>query len=482
MLEGIKNVIKGVFSKMINKTTIQKEVDIDIAMTDAMSSVISLWSDIYKNQAPWLDKNTSSMNLGASIANEFARLVTLELETRVENNDYLQEQYERIVDHIREYTEYACAKGGLVFKPYVDGNIIAVDAVQADNFFPCSFNSRGEITSAVFVERIMKGKCVYTRLEHHSLEDNNTYIVTNKAYMNKTGGLNSDANYNLGEQIPLTAVDEWASLEEETIFGNMDKPLFAYFRIPGANNIETSSCLGVSVYSRAVDAIKEADRQYSRILWEFEGSELAVQASAEAFRKDRNGQPELPKGKERLYNIFDFEPGENNKLIDTFSPAIRDSSLYNGLNQMLRKVEYLCGLAYGTISDVNETDKTATEIKASKQRSYSTVKDIQKALERALEDLMYAVNVWAILLGKSTSKELDITFKWDDSLVMDKESELLSMQQDVACGLIRPELYIMKKYGVSEEEALKMMPQDISNNDEFEKNNDPDTGMPRGGK
>ena len=33
------------------------------------------------------------------------------------------------------------------------------------------------------------------------------------------------------------------------------------------------------------------------------------------------------------------------------------------------------------------------------------------------------------------------------------------MQQDVTAGIIRKELYIAKKYGVSEEEALKMMPQ-----------------------
>ena len=32
------------------------------------------------------------------------------------------------------------------------------------------------------------------------------------------------------------------------------------------------------------------------------------------------------------------------------------------------------------------------------------------------------------------------------------------MQQDASMGFIRKELYVAKKYGVSEEEALKMMP------------------------
>ena len=481
MFEGLKNIIQGVISKVLNRTTIQKEMDVDISVSDVMGQAIDLWSMIYKNQAPWLDKNTSSLNLGASIANEFARLVTLELESEVVGNDYLQEQYKRVVDEIRKYTEYACAKGGLVFKPYVDGDIIAVDTVQADNFFPCGFNSRGDITSAIFVERVTKGKYIYTRLEHHSLEDNNTYVITNKAYMNKSGMLNYDNNYSLGEQVPLTAVDEWKDLQEEATINNVEKPLFSYFKVPGANNIDTSSPLGVSCYARAVDAIKEADKQYSRILWEFEGSELAVNASVDAFKLDNKGNAILPKGHERLYRAFDFASNESNKIMDTFSPEIRDTNLFNGLNQLLRRIEFLCGLAYGSISDINETDKTATEIKASKQRSYSTVKDIQNALETALKNLVYAINVWAVLAGKSKSLKYEMTFNWDDSLIMDKESDLLSMQQDVASGLIRPELYIMKKYGVTEEEAKKMMPNDLTEEDKFEKGNDPNTGLPSEG-
>ena len=38
-------------------------------------------------------------------------------------------------------------------------------------------------------------------------------------------------------------------------------------------------------------------------------------------------------------------------------------------------------------------------------------------------------------------------------------SLIASMQQDAVAGFIRKELYVAAKYGVSEEEALKMMPQ-----------------------
>ena len=71
---------------------------------------------------------------------------------------------------------------------------------------------------------------------------------------------------------------------------------------------------------------------------------------------------------------------------------------------------------------------------------------------------MYAMDVLAQISGLPGGKNYELSFNWDDSIVIDKEQELLSMQQDATGGFIRKELYVAKKYGVSEEEALKMMP------------------------
>ena len=66
---------------------------------------------------------------------------------------------------------------------------------------------------------------------------------------------------------------------------------------------------------------------------------------------------------------------------------------------------------------------------------------------------------WLNFLDFLTEKKYEMSFDWDDSIVIDKEQELASMQQDAVAGFIRKELYVAAKYGVSEEEALKMMPQ-----------------------
>lgn len=452
MIKEFIERIGQVIRKMLGREKIKDAIGVEVAVSDKMTNEIALWAKMYKNEPPWKEKNIKLCGLPAAIAGEFARLVTLELKTEVTGNDFINEEYQAVVSDIRKYTEYACAKGGLAMKPYASEGHIEVDMVQADRFFPTKFNSRGEVTAAVFAESLTVGKKVYTRLEYHQHEGT-MYHINNKAFVKQ----DLDNVEVLGKEVPLTAVPEWANLQEEVTLKNVKMPLFAYFKIPNANNVDDTSPLGVSVYSRAINDIKEADNQWTRLLWEFEGSELAIDADITLFKKDDKGNYEFPKGKDRLFRMMDLD--DNAEKYKVFAPAIRDENLINGFNAILRRIEFNVGLAYGTLSDPNTVDKTAEEIKASKQRSYSTVSDIQKSLQTALEQLVYAMDVMAQLSGLSGRKKYEMSFDWDDSIVIDKEQELASMQQDAVAGFIRKELYVAAKYGVSEEEALKMMPQ-----------------------
>lgn len=442
---------------MFNRNDIAREFNINIAMNNEMANAIDKWSNMYKNNPPWLNEDIKTIGLPGAIANELARLVTIEFKSEIKDNDFLNKEYQGLIDNLRINTEYACAKGGIVFKPYINNDHVEIDIVQQDNFFPVDYNSNGDITAAIFIETKIVGDKKYTRLEYHSFEDDE-YVIRNNAYVKENIG-NIDSS--IGKPISLAEVKDWADIQEEVRLLNIDRPFFSYFKIPQANIIDENSPLGVSVYNKAVDLIEEADKQYSRILWEYEATEIAVNASDSIFGLDNKGKPKIPEGKKRLFRIFSWETKNGDKLLDTFSPGIRDTNLFNGLNNLLRRIEFNCGIAYGTLSDINDTDKTATEIKASKQRSYSTVKDIQKALEKSLKDLIISMvglcTIYEIKVN-NLDTDKDITFEWDDSLIMDKDSELESMRNDVAAGILRPEIYLAKKYGISEEEALKMIP------------------------
>ena len=290
----------------------------------------------------------------------------------------------------------------------------------------------------------------YHRVERHEFK-NGINTVTNKAY--RSSSINDR-----GTEVSLTEVPEWAELKPKQDIANTEQPLFAYFRIPLGNTIDPTSPLGVSTYSRSVNLIEDADKQYQRFLWEFEGGELAIDASEEAFQKDKNGKPILPEGKERLFrpNTLD-DVSKSSELFKTFSPSLRDTSLLNGLNAILQKIEFNSGLAYGTLSDPQNVDKTATEIITSKQRSYSTITDIQMALQTAIEDLAYAMDVYATLYNLAPQGAYEVNCVWDDSIVVDAEAERSRDMNEVRMGLMQKWEYRVKWYGEDEETAKKVI-------------------------
>jgi len=293
MFEKIKEIWRRVKSVMFDKGTVSNALKENIAMSDNMASAIKIWSEMYENG--------EKLNLPSAIAGEIARLILLELKSKVNGGNkraaFLDAEYEEILKNIRMPLEYGCAKGGLVFKPYVSKGNIAVDYIQADSFFPLCFNNSGEITAAVFVEKIVKGEKHYARLERHELKED-AYTITNKAYMSING-------VTLGTSVPLSTVEEWAELAEEMVFKNVKKPLFGYFKPAVANVIEPSSPLGVSVYSKATELIGEANEQFERFLWEFKSGERALYANTLAFKKDKDGKLRLPDSK--LYKVLNVD-------------------------------------------------------------------------------------------------------------------------------------------------------------------------------
>lgn len=495
MFSSIWSKLKELLRKMIGVNTIQKTLHIEPIISSKMVNAIELWSLMYEDNSPWLQEPTfadpvkvTSLGLPAFIASEKARMATIEMKSEIttptesvtEANpnytppavdedgnlqisnepefitkevilgdtaraEFLNTQYTKVKNKIRNQLEYGIAKGGLVIKPYIvisdittdgentdtENNIrqdvdIEFDYIHADNFFPIAFDGSGKITEAAFVQVKTDKSTVYTRLEYHKLQ-NNMVTVTNLAFKkeNRTQPSTTDFDSDLGEQINLTEVPEWADLQPVIQIENVDRLLFAYFKMPEANTIEAHSPLGVSGYSRAVKLIKEADLQYSRMLWEFQGGELAIDIDRDALNTvedEEKNTYEIPNMLQaRLMRKVDLG---NSETYQVFNPPYRDASLINGLNNILMRIEDVCALSRGTLSDVAAEARTATELKILKQRSYSANAEIQKALEDALKDLVYVMDIYCTLYEVTAPGEYDISFEWDDSILVDVETEL----------------------------------------------------------
>lgn len=445
MFERIVNFVKGAINKMFNTTDIAKDFNIDISTSDEMLSIIEKWSNIYNSKLPWLNKEVKSLHVAKTICEKVAKAATIELKTKVDDVE-INNVYQRFIKNIRTNTEYALGKGGMFFKPFYSNGKIKISCIQADKFIPTKFDSTGELLGAIFIDQITRGNVIYTRLEYQELIDT-TLAIKNKAYKSTIHNSNT-----LGSKISLSQVQEWKNIQEEIQINDVNRLLGGYFRIPIANPIDNTSPMGVAIFANAIDTLEEIDKQFSRTLWEYEGSELAVDVDATAFRKDKNGKDILPKGKERLYRKLDFG---DEKSWNVFSPAIRDTSLFNGLNELLRQCESQCGLAFGTISKIENIEKTATEIKSSKQDYYVTVSDIQGALQTALEDLVYSIDILMSLYGIKHKVEADVSFDWDDSILVDSEKKQSQALVERNANLIDDIEYFIQTKGYSEEEATE---------------------------
>jgi len=447
MFQRILSFIRDWIQKMLNPSNIKQTLRVDTAITPLMAEALQKWSLMYINQSPWVQGEIKSLNLAAAIAAEISRAVTIEMDVQISGSpraDFLAEQMIPVLNNIRTYTEYGSAKGGLMFKPYIKGDAIIVDFVQADMFFPVAFDANGNMTSCVFADQKQIGQNFYTRLEYHAMGMEG-YHITNTAFRSSVRDM-------LGSQISLTFLPDWADIEPEAMIINIDKPLFAYFKMPFANNIDPTSPLGVSIYSRAVDLIERADRMWSDFLWEFESGKRALYTDILAFGKGADGKPILPD--KRLYRLLDLNSKIDGKgFFEDWTPTLRETNLLNGLDAILRRIEFNCGLSYGVLSNPEAVQLTATEIKSAKQRFYASVTDTQKSLEDALDQLLYAMDIWATLGNLAPRGEYEAVYSFDDSIVSDYDTQFNQDVQALGLGVMSRVEFRMHAYGESEEVA-----------------------------
>lgn len=440
---------------MLSTSNVKQALKIDVAVSSEMTTALEMWSNIYANNSDWLTADIQSLNLGAAIASELARAVTIEMSVTVGGSmraDFLNEQLAQVLTRIRTNTEYCAAKGGLWFKPYVKDSQIAIDYVQADQGYPVVFDANQRMTSAVFADQKVISNKYYTRLEYHALLADG-YHINNSAWVSDSKGI-------LGRQIPLTDVPDWAELEPEATIMFVEKPLFAYFKMPFANNIDSTSPLGVSIYARVADSasgkclLRQADELWSNFLWELDSGKRAVYTTPDAFKKNADtGNAELPD--KRLYRLLDLAAVQIDKpgFFEDWTPTIRQADLLASLDATLRRIEFNCGLSYGILSNPESVALTATEIVNSKQRYYSNVVDVQKSLESALDDLLYAMDVWVTLGNLAPRGKYEAVYEFSDSIIADDTLQFSQDQQAVTQTLMPKYVFNMRHYGLDEATA-----------------------------
>lgn len=444
MFSGIKRFWKGIV-KMFGYMTLKQVIRKDIALSDKMIGAINNWKRMLNGEADWITDYITSLGIEEGICREFADCALVEMETSV-SNEWLDKIYQKNIVSLNESLQEGLALGSFVLKP-LGGT--AAEFVSADKIIPISFGDDGKPNDIAFLTVKKVGDTDYfTRFERHYFVNGNL-TIENRCFHSQTAN-------DIGLPCNLEAVEEWENIEPGPItYPGMNRMDFGFYRNPIKNKIDGSAC-GVSIFDSAIDMIKKADIQGARLDWEYESGERAIHVDNRALKQDKStGKFGMSKLNKRLYRGMNLEAGKDQELLKEYSPEMRDEAFKRGLEEYKREIEFSVGLAYGDLSNAQEVAKTATEIKASKNRKYNRVTAIQNNLYDCLEDFVAGLAFYNSMLNSG----YEFSCKFNDSILTDEETERQQDRQDVSMGVMSHLEYRMKWYNEDETTAKKMLPE-----------------------
>lgn len=326
----------------------------------------------------------------------------------------------------------------------VGGGEIKLDYVTAPNIFPLSWEN-GRVKECAFTSGIAANGSKYVYLQIHRMNDDGNYIIENSVYQNNNGGLTDAALADVPglENIPQT---------HQT---NSPHRWFVIDRLNIANNYDNTLPMGVPAFANAIDQIKGVDIAYDSYVNEFVLGKKRIMIQPGATKTIEGGPVFDPN--DVTFYVLPEDVNDGN-LIQPIDMGLRTQEHNAGLQDMLNALSSRCGFGENHYRFDNGSVATATQVISENSTMFRTIKKHEIILHDVLEELAHIIlRLGNSVLRMGLSEDVEISIDFDDSIIEDTRTELQDMRADVAAGLIRGELYVAKKYGVSEKEARKMM-------------------------
>lgn len=450
---GIIARIKGWFN-MLFKSKAKEEFSIEDITSDEMKRIIIMCADIYRGKPYWVDadEHIKTINFAKAVCSETARLVTLGIGIQIEGGaraEWLQGQIEKIYFQLRHWSEYGFAFGTVILKP----NDNSIDLYTPDNFM-ITDQMNGEITGCVFIDRRADDtrKKFFTRLEYHRILDDGSYAVSNKCYV----GVSEN---DMTKSIDIKDTP-WNGLLEDVFIENIDRPLFGVLRTPHANNIDIDSPLALPIFADAIEEFKDLDIAYSRNAKEIRDSKRLVLLDSDRLLtsggKVQNTIMGFAKAREDMglpdYVKNVYGDGKEN-FYQEINPTLNTDTRLTGINALLSQIGYKCGFSNGYFVFNESTGiQTATGVEAEQQRTVQFIKDCRDKLESCLDNLIYALDVFADLYDYAPVGEYKVQYDFGD-ILYNYEEDKARWYSYATQGRIPFWYYLTKFENMSEDDA-----------------------------
>lgn len=437
-------------------TSIEKVFGVELISSHEMNTALRNWDRISTGKPPWLNAadEIETINMAKHISDTRAKLTTLDIGIAVSGSpraDYLQELADDLLKRLPDRVTEADRLGGIVIK----WNGETWDFILPGNFGITAKDDNGEIVGAIFAAHTSQGSAHFTRLEYHRFEGNTVdggklYKISNKAFKNQ---LSTKGEVTLGAEVSLDKVDAWAHMEPEVTIANLEAPLFAYYRVPGANTIDPASPLGLSVFANALTELKAVDIAVSRKNTEVVDSKHITFVGQALIQNAEKRAVELPR----------FVKGLGMGLNDTETSAVHEHVPTMLTEQRIKDINFnlsmagvKCGFSEGVFVMDGQTGMiTATQVEADDRDTIQTIKADRDALRDALEQAIYGANALITLYGLAPLGEYEINFNFGD-ITYSYEEDKAAWRSYAMQGWVPKWLYFVKFEGMSEEEAKAM--------------------------
>ena len=430
---------------------------------EPIAAVEKRCEDAYRGNPVWTDE-TPTINFTKTLCEETARLALLGTSIRFNDDTdrgrYLQETIDAQYYNIRMWVEYAMAFGTVIIKPTGDD----YDCVLPNRYYVTETRNN-DIWGCIFVTTVQIEDKYYTRFEYHHFEKKqyrfradepmDIYVVENKAFV----GTSPNA---VDKEIALED-SPWSDLADKMPFPDVEKPLFAVIRTPQANNVDDECPFGLPLVASALMEIRDLDIAYDRFAQEIAESQRIILLDADRltmggltkeqqknrvaawnYNRATMGLPSCIRGVDGL-GEGDFY----NEINPTLSTEVR----LQGINHILSQIGYKIGYANGYFV-FNEASgiQTATGVEANQQRTIQFIKDVRDRVEKALRDLVEALNSFADVYDLAPKGEYEVTFQFGD-ITYNEEEDRLRWLSYANTGKIPFWYYLVKFEGFTEEDA-----------------------------
>ena len=401
--------------------------------TGAMREAIGSWFEAYYDRS---DSQTANycQRVPYTVVEKLVRTVFGEY--AAQTTGAFSAQLVKTLDQLKEEAVQLALIGGESYlRPVIEGQQLRFGVIPRDRLLIFKRDQQGKPTDVGSAARTQQGKFYYTLLERRTVDENGFLTVTNALYRSGNEGT-------LGSRVKLSELPQYSALADTyTFMEPVGSVGLVRLRTPMLNCVDGSND-GVSVFAAAMGLINAIDENEAQLMGEFSRGQSRIVVSRDMLDRDK-------KLTDHLFVGLDEDP--EHVGITVFSPQLRTDAFLTRKQEYLRNVESVVGLKRGMLCDVNELERTATEIASSAGDFNLTVIGFQRMWEGALQEAVRLGCIMGRLYSLGSEEPSAVTVDWGNGVLYDEDAQWQDYLQMVDKGLLKPEVALGWRFGMPTE-------------------------------